>query len=226
MSGRMIFHMLLAALFLSGCAADTLDFTICYQDVSGLRKDDRVLFEDRHIGDVRDMQYTSDGHYLVDVSIQEGFTKELTENCSFYISSDPKERGRQSIQMVRTKEGGRPLQKNVVVAGATKYPVLYSQSRATFWDNLERLESQLNDLVESFKHLSESEQLKQLEKELDRLFEDLQYYSEEMKHKFKTEILPRIKERIEELRRKLKGLGREDDLEHVDKKVEDLVISL
>jgi hypothetical protein len=42
-------YTLIWVVFLSGCGLGTLDFKVRYQDVSGLRKDDRVLFEERHI---------------------------------------------------------------------------------------------------------------------------------------------------------------------------------
>jgi hypothetical protein len=223
---KMLFYLLLGALFLSGCGSNTLDFKIRYQEIFGLRKDDRVLFEERYIGNVNDVKYTSQGDYLVDVSISKEFANDITEHSRFYVTFDPKDMERQAVHMVRIKDDGAPLQKNAIVAGTTKYAVLFDQIGGGLRDNLKRFESELNDLIESFRYLSESEQIKRLEKELDRLLADLQYLSEEMKHRLKTEILPRIKERIEELRRRLKELGREDDLKHVDRKVEELAIEL
>lgn len=226
MTPKIVFYLLLGALFISGCGSDTLDFKIRYQEISGLRKDDRVLFEERQIGNVNDVKYTSQGDYLADVSINKEFANDITEHSRFYISLDSMERGRQAVHMVRIKDGGAPLQKSAIVAGTTKYAVLFDQFGVGLQDNLKRFESELNALLESFRYLSESEQIKRLEKELDRLLADLQYLSEAMKHKLKTEILPRIKETIEELRRRLKELRREDDLKHVDRKVEELAIEL
>ena len=223
---RLVFFLLLGALSLLGCSSDTLDFKIRYQEIYGLKKDDRVLFEERHIGNVRDVTYTSQGDYLVDVSISKEFTDQITEHSRFYVALDPNNTERQAVHTVRIKDGGTPLQKNALVAGTTKYAVLFDQFGVGLRDNLKRFESELNALIDSFRHLSESEQIKRLEKELDRLLADLQYFGEEMKHRLKTEILPRIKETIEELRRRLKDLGREEELVPVERKVEELTISL
>jgi len=204
----------------------TLDFKIRYQDVSGLRKDDRVLFEERHIGDVKDVKYTKQGDYLVDVSVRREFTDEITEYSNFYISPDPKRRGRQSVHMTLTKSGGAPIKEDSIVAGTTKYAVLYGQFSNRLQHNLERFELGLNSLLESFTRLPESEQIKRLEEELDHLLAELQYAGEDLKNKLRNEMLPHIKEKIEELRRRLKELGREGDLKHVDRKMDQLTAEL
>jgi archaellum component FlaC len=219
-------HILILALFLSACVSGTLDFKVRYQDASGLRKDDRVLFEDRHIGDVKDVKYTSQGDFLVDISIRREFANEATEYSRFYISLDPKRRDRQAVHMVRIDNGGAPIQEDSIVAGTTKYAVSYDQFSAKLRDNLEKFELELNGFVESLTRLPESEQIKRLEQELERLLAELQYFGEGVKHKLKSEILPRIKEEIEELRRRLKELGREDDLKYVDRKMEQLTAEL
>jgi hypothetical protein len=85
MTPKIVFCLLLGALFLSGCGSDTLDFKIRYQEISGLRKDDRVLFEERQIGNVKDVKHTSQGDYLVDVSISKGFANDITEHSRFYV---------------------------------------------------------------------------------------------------------------------------------------------
>jgi hypothetical protein len=226
MISKTVLFLLLGALVLSGCGSDMLDFKIRYQEIFGLRKDDRVLFEERHIGNVKDVTYTNQGDYLVDVSISKEFSNEITEHSRFYISLDSMNRERQAIHTILIKDGGTPIQKNAIVVGTSKYAVLFDQFGGGLRDNLRRFESELNAIIDSFRHLSESEQIKRLENELDRFLADLQYLSEEIKHKLKTEILPRIKDTIEELRRRLKELGREDDLKHVDRKVEELTISL
>jgi paraquat-inducible protein B len=204
----------------------TLDFKLRYQDVSGLRKDDRVLFEERHIGNVKDVKSTNHGDHLVDVSIRREFANEVTEYSRFYISLDPKHRNRQSVHIVRVNNGGAPIEEDSIIVGTTKYVVFYGQFSAKLRENLERFELELNSFVESFRRLPEGEQIKRLEQELDRLLAELQYFGESIKHKLKSEILPRVKEKIEELRRRLKELGREDDLKYVDRKMEQLTAEL
>lgn len=219
-------YLLISALFLSACGLGTLDFTVRYQDAAGLRKDDRVLFQERHIGVVKDVKYANQGHFLVDISIRKEFAKEATKYSRFYISLDPKRGDRQAVHMARIKNGGAPIKEDSIVAGTTKKAVLYSQFSAKLRDNLEKFESELNGFVESLTRLPESEQIKQLEQELDRLLAELQHLGEGAKHKLKSEVLPRIKEGIEELRRRLKEMGREDDLKYVDRKMEQLTAEL
>jgi archaellum component FlaC len=226
MRAKQNLYILISALALSGCVSGTLDFKVRYQDASGLRKDDRVLFEESHVGVVKDVKYTDQGDFLVDISIRREFANEATEYSRFYISLDPKLGDRQAVHMVRVKDGGAPIQEDSIVAGTTKHAFLYDQFSAKLRDNLERFELELNSFVESLTRLPESEQIKRLEQELDRLLAELQHLGAEMKHKLKSEILPRIKEEIEELRRRLEALGREDDLKPVDRKMEELITEL
>jgi hypothetical protein len=131
--------------------------------------------EVQYFGNVKGVKYTSHGDYLVDVSISKEFADQITEHSRFYISLDPKHMERQAVHTVRIKDGGTPVQKNAIVAGTTKYAVLFDQFSVGLRDNLKRFESELNDLIESFRYLSESGQIKRLEKELDRILADLQY---------------------------------------------------
>jgi hypothetical protein len=66
-----------------------------------------------------------------------------------------------------SKDGGTPLEKDAIVAGTTEYAVLFEQFGVGLRDNLKRFESELNDFIESFRRLSESEQIKRLEKGKD-----------------------------------------------------------
>lgn len=206
---------------LLGCLG-TLDFKIRYQDVAGLRTGDRVLFEERHIGDVQNVTYTNQGDYLVDVTVHKEFANEPTEKSRFYIGSDPDRKSRRAIYMVRSGSGGAPIKEGSVLAGTTEYAVLYDRLGASFHSSLERLESELNALVESLRRVPENQRLKRLEQELDRLLSELQHLGEDAKLKIKNEILPLIKEKVEELRRRLKEPGREEDLQQVDRKIETL----
>jgi len=226
MASKENLFMIMAALFVSGCVMGTLDFTVRYKEVSGLRKGDRVLYEERHIGDVKEVKYTDRGDYLVEMSIRREFTKDATEYSRFYIDSDPERKDRQSVHMFRTDSGGAPIQEGAIIPGTMKHAALYDRFSAKLRNDLQRLEKELDSFVESFRRFPESEQIKQLEEELDRLLGELRYFGDEAKHKLKNEILPRIRDKIEELRRRLKELGREDDLKRVDRKMERLTAEL
>ncbi len=68
---RNSFFSAITALVLIGCFATTHNFKVRFNDIQGLRKNDKVFFDETAIGKVTGIEYTDSGNYLVSVAIEE-----------------------------------------------------------------------------------------------------------------------------------------------------------
>jgi ABC-type transporter Mla subunit MlaD len=216
----------ISALILVGCFGTTHNFKIKFNDIQGLRENDRVFFDKTAIGKVIGIKYTDTGNYLVTVAVEDQYSSLPKDSSTFYIDSNPEIEGQKAIQIIQIEDGGNALKKNAVVEGQSKYAAVYGQIANKFRKNIQSLESELNEFFNGLQSLSESEQIKQIEKQLDKIIAEIGNLSLEMKHKLETEILPRIKEEIEELRRRLEEMGKEEKLKHVEQKIETISAKL
>ncbi len=216
----------IAALVLLGCVWTTYNFKIRFNDIQGLRENDRVFFDKTPIGVVTDVEYTDTGNYLVSVAVEDKFSSLPKDSSTFYIDSNPETEGQKAVRIIQIKDGGNIIEKNTIVEGQSKYSAIYGQIANNFRKNFHAMESEINEFVKGLQDLSESEQIKQIERQLDKILAEIENFSAEMKHKLETEILPLIKEHIEELRRRLKQIGKEEELKYVDQKIETISAKL
>ena len=221
-----IFFSAITALVLIGCIGTTHNFKIRFNDIQGLRENDRVFFDKTAIGKVTGIEYTDTGNYLVSVAVEDQFSSLPKASNTFYIDSNPETEGQKAVRIIQIKDGGNIIEKNTIVEGQSKYVAIYGQIANKFRKNIHVMESEINDFFKGLQYLSESEQIKQIERQLDKILAEIENLSMEMKHKLETEILPRIKKLVEELRRRLEGIGKEEKLEYVDKKIETISVKL
>ena len=216
----------ITALVLFGCVGTTYNFKIRFNDVQGLRENDRVFFGKTPIGVVKDVEYTDTGNYLVSVAVEDQFSSLPKDSSTFYIDSNPEIEGQKAIRIIQIKDGGNMIEKNKIVEGQSKHSAIYGQISKNFRKNIHTVESEINEFFKGLQSLSENEQIKQIEKQLDKILAEIENLSMEMKYKLETEILPRIKEQIEELRRRLEESGKEEKLEYVEQKIETIFAKL
>jgi len=216
----------ITALVLIGCVETTHNFKIRFNDIQGLRKSDRVFFDNTAIGEVTGIEYADTGNYLVSVAIEDQFASLPKDSSTFYIDSNPEAEDRKAIRITQIKDGGNIIEKDAIVEGQSKYVSIFDQIANKFRKNVYVLESEINEFIKGLQNLSESEQIKQIERQLDKILAEIENLSVEMKHKLETEILPRIKEQLEGLRRRLEKIGKEEKLKHVDKKIETISVKL
>ena len=79
----------ITALVLFGCVGTTHNFKIRFNDIQGLRKNDRVFFDKTAIGEVTGIVYTDTGNSLVSVAIEDQFSSLTKDSSTFYIDSNP-----------------------------------------------------------------------------------------------------------------------------------------
>ena len=216
----------IVALVLFGCVGTTYNFKIRFNDIQGLRENDRVFFDKTPIGVVTDVEYTDTGNYLVSVAVDDQYSSLPKDSSTFYIDSNPETEGETAVRIIQIKDGGNLIEKNTVVQGQSKYSAIYGQIANNFRKNIHAMESEINEFIKGLQDFSESEQIKQIERQLDKILAEIENLSAEMKHKLETDILPRIKQHIEELRRRLKQIGKEEELKYVDQKIETISAKL
>ena len=68
-------------------AETNLNLTIKFDQIYGLIRGDRVIYELNHIGNVESVYYESDGIYNVSVKIKNNFVNAVTEYSKFFIIS-------------------------------------------------------------------------------------------------------------------------------------------
>lgn len=210
-----------AALLISmaGCTDGAAEFKIRFADVHGLRKGAPVYFDESVIGDVREIDYTEDGIFLVSVAIRKAFASAATDTSRFYIDRDPEEGSQKVIRVVQLKPGGQPISQDAVVEGQTRYAVLYEQFARELGQNIAALESGIEAFLNELQGFPADEQIKELERQLDAIIADLGTMNRAMKDKLEHDILPLLKEKIEALRKRLERSGREQSLEPLDRKM-------
>jgi hypothetical protein len=221
-----IFFSAVTTLVIVGCVGPTHNFKIRFNDIQGLRKNDRVFFDKTAIGEVKCIEYSDTGNYLVSVAVEDQFSFLTKDSSTFYIDSNPEIEEQKAIRITQVKDDGNIIEKNTIVEGQSKYVAIYGQIANKFHKNFYVLESEVNEFIKGLQNLSDSEQIKRIERQLDRILVEIENLSVEMKHKLETEILPRIKAQIEWLRRRLEEIGKEEKLEYVDKKIKTISAKL
>lgn len=212
--------MVLTTVVIVGMSGNTLDFTIQFDQIDGLRNSDAVYFDKTRIGIVRNIAYTDQGDYRVDVAVEFQFASRPKYSSTYYIDADPENKERQAIRIVDLQNGGQVVKPNAVINGMSRYAALFDRITQKFRKNLRVMESEISDLFKDLQSLSEDEQIKQLENQLEKILKDIENLNSEMKHKLETEILPRIKDQLQELKNRLKKNGREEKLDDANEKLD------
>jgi hypothetical protein len=155
---KKIFFSAIAALVLIGCIGTTYNFKIRFNDIQGLRKNDRVFFDKTAIGEITGIEYADIGNYLVSVAVEDQFSALAKDSSTFYIDSNPESEDRKAIRIIQIKDGGNTIEKNTIVEGQSKYVAIYGQIANKFRKNVHVLKSEINEFFKGLQNLSESEQ--------------------------------------------------------------------
>ena len=206
-----------------GCKEGALHIKARYDQIQGLKEEDRVIFEQNHIGQVTGVFYSEHGYYVVDLAIEKRFANAVTEHAEFFIIEDPQNEGQKAIEMIQTRRGGSPLQDGATVEGSVTSSAVFGVMREDFEKGLEDFKEQFERFFEDLKSVPENEEVKKLEKELERLAETMKQSSKSVQEKIQKELLPRLKEEIGKLRKRLEMFGREEELEPLDTQMEKIM---
>jgi len=215
---KKILVLVFITLVLAGYSDGTLNFTVQFDQIEGLRKNNLVYFDTTRIGIVADVEYTESGNYMVQVAVDKQYANLPKDNATFYIDIDPEKAAHKALFIVHLLDSGRIIKQNTVIKGQSKYAAIYDQITQKFRKNLRVMESEITELFRDLQSLSEDEQIKQLENQLEKILKDVEKLSSQMKSKLETEILPHIKEQLQDLKNRLKKNGREEKLNDAEEK--------
>jgi len=198
-----------AALVICGCDPKGVELRIRYDQVEGLKKGDRVIFQQNEIGKVTQIRYTEKADFGVNLVIAQEFRAAATEHSRFIIVQDPRDSGEKAVEIIQIRQGGRLLQNGEVVEGATRSSTVVEEYGDKLGESMKDLKDVFEKIVEGLRGVPESQEFKTLQKEFDQLLQDLKRSGKTAGEKFQKEVLPRLQKELEKLREQLKEYERE-----------------
>lgn len=217
--------LMLAVFLFFACEEKGLNLTIRFDQIQGLQADDRVVFENNHVGQVIRVFYSNDGVYIVDLKIREDFANAATEHSRFYIIEDPQAVEKKAVEMIQLHKGGTPLANGSSVEGSTRSSAMFQKMLEDFDEQTGKLGKQFRKFFEDLSKLPESEEVKQLQKDLEELGREMEQAGKATRDKIQNDIVPMIKEELERLKKRLEKFGREEEVEPLEKQLEELTIT-
>lgn len=202
------------------CRSGNIRVNVTFDQLSGLAREDRVIFESNEIGSVQAVQFNPDGSYTAQVEIDEGFVHAVTQYSQFSIISDPDRQGHKAVNVILARQGGTPLKNGATVAGAPAESNFFSQLQKDLESGFGYFKEMVEKIERDAQQYPESEEYKELKKSLEDLAAEIEQKEEQAREKIKRDWLPRIQRELDRLRELLKQYGREEELEPLEKEVE------
>ncbi len=210
---------LISTLLFAGC--NTLDFTVNFKGIDGLKAGDPVVVDQTPVGRVTAISPPGNGTYAVLVEIDKEFKPFMTEHAVFRLAPSRESPGQTVVRVTQAAPGGSPLQKGAIVQGAEAPPV------QGFSGMLKQLETGFGQFMDEVGKIPESEEFKRLESAMDELAREMKASGKEVQETMKNEVLPKLQKELEALKKRLEGGGREleppeETLESLERKLDTL----
>jgi len=205
---------------LLACKENFLNLKIRFHQVQGLNPENRVIFEQNHIGAVKNLFQSDDDFFIVDIAVKKEFADHATEYSRFFIITDPQHKENKAVDMIQIRNGGKRLQNNETVEGSNESSVFFYQIFGEIEKGLKDFEKQFEQFSKDLKSIPEAQEFKKLENEFQRLLEEMKRSGQSVQQKMKEELLPKLKEEMEKLRKRLHELGREDEIKPLEIEME------
>ena len=220
MGWRAMFCTIAAMAFLACSAGKGIVVNVNFDRLSGLEKDDRVIFENNTAGHVQSVQYNTDGTYTVQVAIDDGFVSAATEYSQFQVVEDPDRQGRKSIRVILSRQGGTPLADGAKVAGTPAEEDLAAKIRKELDAGIEFLKEKMEQIGRDVQSFPESQEYQDLKRSLEDLAAELGRKEKETRERLKKEWLPKLQRELDALRERLREQGREEQMAPLDQEIE------
>ena len=205
---------------LSACVSNDIQINVTFDHLSGLTKEDRVVFEDNTIGSVQAVSYNPDGSYTVQVRIEKSFQNAVTQYSHFRIVEDPKASNHKAVMVVLDQSGGTPLKSGATIAGDSEEDDFFKQLQEDLASGFAFFKEQIDKIDRDVRQYPQSEEYRQLKKSLEDLADEIESKEKQTREKIKREWLPKIQREVDKLREKLKQFGKEEELEPLEKQVD------
>ena len=202
------------------CRSNTLEINVRFDDLSGLAREDRVLFEGNVAGVVETIHYNQDGTYAVRLMIDKGFGNAVTEYSSFGLVDDADRPGHKAVQIHLSRQGGRPLPDGASVTGLSAHQDLAARLQKDLESGFDFFKEQVEKFGQDLKQVPESQEYQRLKRSLSDLADDLSGAEKQARARLKEEWLPRIEKEFEAFRKRLRDLGREEEAKPLQQELE------
>ncbi len=218
---RLLFVSIIGLLIVA-CTDEGLRFFIKFDNVGGLKDGAVVKYENQPIGAVQEIDYTSEGTFLVEVQIEEPFTGLVKSNSIIYVSSSEQSTDK-FVQVLPGEEGDNSaVVANQIIRGSNPFVGFAKQLQGQLSDTLQSLTSSLQRSIQSWKEGTVDEQLDQMESELSLLIQEFDDLGHVAKEKLEKEIIPELNRHMESLQKQLESLNREQEIDEIQKKMDEL----
>lgn len=202
-------------------AETNLNLTIKFDQIYGLIRWDRVMYELNHIGDVESVYYGSDGVYNVSVTIKNNFVNAATEYSKFFIIDDPLKEGNKAIEVILEQIGGKLLKDGTTVAGSSDQYAVLKKLEIDIEKGLDYLKREYSSFRDQVDKIPESEEYQKLKKKLADIVEQLKLATKETNEKIQRELLPKIIKELDRIEEMLKKYGEEKQTKPSEDKPEE-----
>lgn len=199
---KCLFPLLTLSLFtVLACTMGKLHLTVQFDATEGLKVEDPVVFQQNRIGTVRQIIYTAQGNYLVDIVVEPEFKNALTVDSQFYIDSDPGNPDGKALIVEQARAGGALLADKTLVMGTEK-PSPWRQMLDTLqqksgeWE--EQLDRKLDELRRGYEDKS-TEVDRDLDAAIAELNRQLRELQEAMRRAASSEEVKALRRSAEEL---------------------------
>jgi paraquat-inducible protein B len=202
------------------CRSNTLEINVHFDELYGLAKNDRVLFNSNTAGIVETIHFNQDGTYVLRLQIDKGFGNAVTEYSSFSVVDDTDRPGHKAVAITLQRAGGKPLPDGASVTGTSTPQDLVSRLQKDVENGFNFFKDQIEKFSDDLKKVPESEEYRHLKRSLSDLADKLTGAEKGVRDRLKKEWLPKIEEEIESFKRQMRDLGREDEAKPLQKELE------
>jgi paraquat-inducible protein B len=199
-----------------GCKAQPIELHVSYTQLSGVAKGDRVLLNNNAAGSVTGIQYNDDQTFTVDLAVDRGFARALTEHARFYVIDDPGADGHKAIAIRVSQPGGLPLKSGALVPGSKVQEDLTEHLQKEIQGVIRFFKETLEQMGSDVRQVPETEAYQQIKKSLEALAAAIRQKEKQARENIKRQWLPRIQRELDDLRRRLEAYGREDELKPLE----------
>ncbi len=208
------------ALISGGCQFGDIDIFVSFDQVSGLQKGDRVLFQGNPAGNVTAVVYNPNNTYQVNLSVDKGYAHALTEYSQFYLVADAGRNGHKAVDIRLTRQGGKKLGDGATVAGVSEPEDIFSKLQKDIAAGMALIEQQIEKFSRDITELPESEEYQELKKSLEEWAKEMGQAGEKARKQVEKQWLPKIEKELEALRQWLRDQGREEEIEPIEREIE------
>lgn len=212
-------------LLVAGCTA--LKFSVSFDRVDGLKKQDPVMLKGTTVGKVADVTYTAEGRFMVALEIPDRFSHAATTDSKFFVGKSPENPLQKAILIEQSgRPGSQKITRGQVIRGSQKEEPGAAPGTSGTAKALETLfkplEQSLKDILSGFKDLPETEEFQELKKKMAELEKRFKESGAEINDTIRTDVLPKLEEKLRKLAETLRQQGREKKAQSLEQDLDRL----